>query len=482
MLGVREIYAEGVRIPPVFVARGGAMQEDILKLITLNMRNPTMRYLDFARQYGSCQLGIRRIQGLYEKYGRTVFLETLSMCLDYTERRLRAVITDIPDGTYRADDWVEIDGIRTEPLRIAVTLKVHGDSLTIDLEGSDRQISEAGFNAPWGPTYAMALYVMKCIAGSDIPFNQAVERVISVHAPSGCVFNVTSPTACGGVVGGAELVSRLTEVILAAFSQAVPGRVVAGTGPNCLVTLHGIDSDPERSELFGRVPGVTQVFLPFEVHRPGFGARPHLDGVSGSAPHLGNDVALTAEEIETRAPVRVRCYEIREESAGAGRTRGGFGVRRTYEVLADVTAAFMVGHSRTHPYGIFGGSSGLPARMTVTDREGETREVGWAESLALRAGDTITTESPGGGGYGFPWERDAEDVLLDVQHGYYGPETSRDVYGVVIDGSGTIDVQATEAARGALAGIGLPEIDRGPLGPFSSIDASLRHRWAVDRT
>jgi N-methylhydantoinase B len=482
MLKAREIYGDGLRIPPIKIYHEGVLDDDLLSLITLNTRNQAQRRLDFARQVGSCQIGMQRVKSICDKYGPTVFKKALQHALDYTERRLRAIVSELPDGVYRADDWVEIDGIRERPLRLAVTATISGDGIAIDLQGTDAQLPFVGFNAPFGPTNAMVLYAVKCALGPDIPLNDAFQRVISVAAPKGTAVNAQPPAACGGVTGGTELVSRLTEVVIAALAQAAPDRVVASCGSHVLVSLHGIDPDPDRRKLFGRDEGVAQLMLAFELHRSGYGARPSLDGVTSISAYIGNDSCLTCEEIEIRSPLRIGLYEIREDSAGAGRTRGGFGVRRSFEVLSDdVAVTFLVGHSKTKPYGLFGGTAGMSARVRVEAPDGHAADVEWAETRALSRGTRFTVESAGGGGYGPPAERPIAAVLNDVGQGYYGLEVAQSVYGVVIDSAGECDEAKTKRKRADMSRREPTPIDRGASGPYAQIDPGLGHRWAADR-
>jgi N-methylhydantoinase B len=478
MINAHEIYGDGIRIPPIRIIKAGVLNEDILDLITLNARNTPMRRLDFFRQLGSCELGVGRIRSICARYGQDAFVEALDLSLDYTERRLRAFVAGLPNGTYRADDWVEIDGISSRPLRLSASLTVDGDSLVADLSGTDPQLPFVGFNAPLGPTNAMVLYAIKCVAGGDIPLNSAFDRVVRVVAPAGTAVNALPPTACGGVTGGTELVSRLTEVVIAALAQAAPDRVAASCGSHVLLSVHGIDPEKARRELFGRDEGVAQLMLAFEVHRSGYGARPLQDGATSISAYIGNDPWLSCEEVEFRSPLRVDCFEICADSAGHGRTRGGFGARRRYEVLADdISATFLIGHASTPPYGLFGGTAGRPAQVSVAAGNGEPRSVGWAESMRLGRGMQITVETAGGGGYGPPWQRPAVSVYQDLRQGLISPATAREVYGMVISDDGAVDEAASAALRSELSARAAHGIDRGESGAFAVVDPSLRHKW-----
>jgi N-methylhydantoinase B len=480
MIGAREIYGDGLRIPPVKIFHEGELDEDLLDLIVLNARNPAMRRLDFDRQMGSCQLGIDRVRAICERHGTSTFRRAMEISLDYTERRLRSFVRDLPNGTYRADDWIEIDGIRAEPLRLSVKLTIDDDELTIDLSGTDAQLPLVGFNAPIGPTTAMVLYAVKCVSGPAIPLNAAFERVVRIVVPGGSVVNALPPTACGGVTGGTELVSRLTEVVIAAFAQAAPDRVPASCGSHVLVSLHGLDDDAWRRRLFGRDRGVAQLMLAYELHRSGYGARLARDGVSSVSAYIGNDAWRNCEEIEARSPLRVLGFEIREDSAGWGRTRGGFGSRRRYEVLADdVSATFLVGHARSQPFGLFGGSAGQSSRVMLAANGTDPEVIGWADSKRLARGMQITVETAGGGGYGPAWERPVASVLRDLADGLISAGTAREAFGVVLSDSGELDESATRAHREQLKTVPAGNIDRGATGPYADFDRALRHEWSV---
>ncbi|MBV9661705.1 MAG: hydantoinase B/oxoprolinase family protein [Acidimicrobiales bacterium] len=470
---VREIYAEGCRIPPVRIYRRGEFQQDLWELIKLNMRNPRQRDWDLATLYRACLAGRRQVEKLCTRYGRAMYEECLGMAIDYTERRMRRGIAEIPDGTYEAEDWIEIDGVRDTPLRIAAAVAVQGESLQVDLSGCDQAV-KAGLNSSWASAYAMLLYAIRGIVGTDIPFNGGVERVMTIDVPAGVCINPIPPLPCGGNAGIAEIASRFADVVVACLAQAVPDRALAGCSSSSTLHIHGTSLDDQ--------PGSDRrgagVLVGIEVHRGGYGASAAGDGASGSASHIGNTPMQQAENMESWGPVRILSTEIIPDSGGPGRNRGGFGVRRTYEILDDVEISVMEGRTRTPAHGILGGGAGRRGRVTIARPGREPFETRWADTMIpTPAGTIVTIETAGGGGYGPAWARPMETVQREVQLGYITAAHAAECYGVVIDSSGILDASATEERRRGLEQKPVRPIDRGD-GAYQSIDPELRHRWS----
>jgi N-methylhydantoinase B len=408
----REIYQEGLRIPPVKIMRAGKPVPDVLALLLNNVRTPEEREGDLGAQIAACQTGARRLQEICDRYGIVRARKAAADLLIYSEEMMRAFLQTIPPGHYRAEDFLDDDGVEDRPVRIAATIQVTRSPVgtrltsspppskgkppaivTIDFTGSDPQVQGA-INAVEAITYSACFYVFRCLLREDVPATSGLMRPIRVIAPSGTVVNARPPAAVAG--GNVETSQRIVDVLLKALAKAIPDRIpaaAAGTMNN--LTIGGIDfrlGDPRTGEPFAY----------YETIAGGMGARSNKDGVSGVHTHMTNSLNTPAEALEYAYPIRLRQYSLRSNSGGSGLHTGGDGIVREIEVLTDVQVTLLADRRSRGPYGLAGGADGAPGRTLIIRRDGSEEEIPGKTSVRLRSGERVRIESPGGGGWGTP--------------------------------------------------------------------------------
>jgi N-methylhydantoinase B len=397
-----EIYQEGFRIPPVKIMRAGAMVPDVLTLLLNNVRTPEEREGDLGAQIAACHTGAERLQEVCARYGIDRAQRAARELLDYSEELMRAFLLRIPPGTYRAEDFLDDDGVSDRPVKIAVTVSVWGrissparrgrrpvptqPVVTVDFTGSDPQ-GEGSVNAVEAITYSACFYVFRCLLADDVPATAGLMRPIQVIAPAGTIVNARPPAAVAG--GNVETSQRIVDVLLRALAQAIPDRIpAAASGTMNNLTIGGID------------PRSGMPFSYYETIAGGMGARPSKHGVSGVHTHMTNSLNTPAEALEHAYPLRVREYSLRPRSAGAGKYRGGDGIVREIEVLTDCEVTLLSDRRTRGPWGLAGGECGTPGKASVIRHGGSVEEMPGKFSTRLGKGERIRIETPGGGGWG----------------------------------------------------------------------------------
>jgi len=430
-----ELYGEGIVIPGIHAVEDWEYRDAVLEFLLRNVREPEMRRGDYQAQLGANRIGEKRYTDLCDRYGTDTVGAYLDDLLDYTERRVRAAIEELPDGRYEASDEMDGDGIVDEPVTVALAITVDGDGMTLDFTGTDSQ-SRGPLNCTPAMAFAGAMAVVMAFLGGDLPKNDGFYRPLETITPEGTVVN---PTEDAPVAGGWEIAMRIGDLVTKAMADAVPGETIAGAkGIVCNVAYGGRD------------PRDGKRYVYYETVAGGYGARAEKDGMEAVQAHFQNTANSPIEELETEIPVHVREYSLRQDSAGAGRRRGGLGVRRDYEFYGeDATFSLLTDGTRSPPWGLFGGHSASPARFLRepgTDRE---RELPPKSTTELEPGEVVSVRTPGGGGYGDPTEREPGRVLADVLDGKVSVEAAHDVYGVVVV-DGEIDGDATRERRARL--------------------------------
>jgi N-methylhydantoinase B len=406
----REIYQEGLRIPPVKIMRGGKLVADVLALLLNNVRTPEEREGDLGAQIAACQTGAQRLREICARYGIARAKQAAADLLVYSEEMMRAFLRTIPPGRYQAEDFLDNDGVEDKPVRIAVTIQVKPvkkfpvetrlaaassksshkppAQVTIDFTGSDPQVQGA-INAVEAITYSACFYVFRCLLREDVPATSGLMRPIRVIAPSGTVVNAKPPAAVAG--GNVETSQRIVDVLLKALAQAIPDRIpAAASGTMNNLTIGGID------------PRSGEPFAYYETIAGGMGARCTKDGVSGIHTHMTNSLNTPAEALEYAYPIRLRQYSLRSKSGGAGLHTGGDGIVREIEILTDAQVTLLADRRSRGPYGLAGGADAAPGRTLIIRRDGTAEEIPGKTSVRLRAGERVRIESPGGGGWGKP--------------------------------------------------------------------------------
>jgi N-methylhydantoinase B len=390
----REVYQEGLRIPPVRIMRAGKIERDIMALLLNNVRTPDEREGDLGAQIAACNTGAARLREVCDRYGLKRSQSASRALLDYSEQMMRAFLARVPKGTYTAQDFMDGDGIRQRPVKIAVTVKVEGDrgrivrghTVTVDFTGSDPQV-QGSINAVGAITYSACFYVFRCLLEEDVPATAGLMRPIRVIAPSGTIVNARPAAAVAG--GNVETSQRIVDVLLRALAQAIPERIpAAASGTMNNLTIGGTD------------PRTGEPFAYYETIAGGMGARPIKAGVSGVHTHMTNSLNTPAEALEYSYPLRVRQYSLRPGSGGAGRQRGGDGIVREIEVLTDAEVTLLSDRRERGPWGLSGGAEGSPGNASVIRKDGSVERLPGKCNVHLIKGERIRIESPGGGGWG----------------------------------------------------------------------------------
>jgi N-methylhydantoinase B len=385
----REIYQEGIRIPPVKIAHQGKIDRNVMALLLCNVRTAAEREGDLTSQIGACRVGAQRLEEMTSKYGLARVQSNMRELLDYSERLVRAELAKLPAGEFAAEDFMDDDGVSERPIRIRVTLRIdpRRKHAQVDFTGTDPQVA-GSINAVEAITYSATYYVFRCLLGDDVPATAGIMRPIKLIAPPGTIVNARPPAAVAG--GNVETSQRTVDVLLRALAQAAPERVpAASSGTMTNVTIGGMDP--------GRGP-----FAYYETTAGGMGARPGLDGVSGVHTHMTNSLNTPVEALEYAYPFRVRRYGYRRGSGGGGQYRGGDGLVREIELLTDSQVTILADRRKFAPYGLAGGEAGATGKASLIRNNGQTEELPGKCNREARAGDVVRIETPGGGGWGKP--------------------------------------------------------------------------------
>ncbi|ELZ30481.1 N-methylhydantoinase B [Halosimplex carlsbadense 2-9-1] len=384
--GARDIHQEGLRIPPVRLVAGGEIDDEIESLVLANVRNPDERRADLRAQIAANDRAEERIGDLLDAHGDRL-LAAFEAVIDYSRQRVAAELRELPDGTYRAADALEGDGVTDEDIPIEVSVTVDGATVDVDFAGTADQVA-GNVNAPLTVAKSAVYFVIRCITDPEIPPNQGCYESVSVSAPERSLLNPEPPAAVVG--GNVETSQRVTDVVFAALAEAAPDRVPAG-GQGTMNNL--VVGDAE--------------FAYYETVGGGAGANPGSDGLSGVQVGMTNTLNTPVEALEAAYPLRVERYALREGSGGDGRYRGGDGLVRTVRVEADATVSLLTERRRHAPRGIAGGADGQPGINRI---DGERVPAKVTREVA--AGTTVTVETPGGGGHGNP-AHSADDDSVD---------------------------------------------------------------------
>jgi N-methylhydantoinase B len=399
----REIYQEGIRVPPVKIMRAGTADRDVLAMLLDNVRTPEERAGDLGAQIAACHTGAERLREVCARHSVERARRAAAELLAYSEELMRAIFERVPAGEYRGEDFLDSDGISDRPVKIAVTVKVHPRSrtrrrhavraagparpmVTVDFTGSDPQV-EGSVNAVRAITFSACFYVFRCLLAEDVPAAAGLMRPIEVIAPEGTIVNARPPAAVAG--GNVETSQRIVDVLLRALAQAIPDQIpAAASGTMNNLTIGGID------------PRTGEPFTYYETVAGGMGARPGKPGVSGVHTHMTNSLNTPAEALEYAYPLRVQSYSLRPASGGNGKFPGGDGIVREIEVLTGCEATLLADRRSRGPWGLMGGSDGAPGKTSVVRHDGSVEPMPGKFSIRLSKGDRLRIETPGGGGWG----------------------------------------------------------------------------------
>ena len=371
----REIYQEGIIIPPVRLVHKGEYVEEILDLILANVRTPDLRRGDLRAQIAGNNLAQTRVSELIERRGKDTVLAAFEEVVAYTERRTREAIRDLPDGEYTAESEIEGDGATDEDIPIKVSVTIEDDEITIDFTGTSDAVA-GNVNCPLAVTRSSCYFALRVLLPGDVPANAGTYTPLTIHAPEGSLVNAESPSAV--VAGNVETSQRVADTILLAFSGAAD--LVAGgqgTMNNLIIGGNG--------------------WTYYETIGGGQGASKTGEGPSGVHVGMSNTLNTPVEALELEYPMRVVRYELRRDSGGEGAHRGGDGVVRSVRVLEPASLSLLTDRRRHGPRGLEGGGAGETGKNFLNDEELPPKA-----SRELEEDDVVTLETPGGGGYSSP--------------------------------------------------------------------------------
>ena len=410
-----EIYQEGLRIPPVKLFEAGEQNTDVFELILTNVRTPDERQGDLRAQKAANETGRRRFQELANRYDSDTFFAATDAIKNYSERRMRTEIESLPDGEYSFSDVLDGDGAGNKAITITVTVTIEADTVHVDFTGTAEQ-TDGPINAVRAVTTSATYYAIRCLTDPDIPPNHGCYRPITIETPSGTVVNPDPPAAVVG--GNLETSQRITDVVLGAFGEVTPERIVAGSqGTMNNVTFGG--TDPRNGDQY--------TF--YETQGGGFGGRAGKDGLDGVHVHMSNTLNTPAEVLEIAYPLRVMQYSLRPDSGGAGEYRGGLGLRRDIQIRDhEATFSLLADRHDHRPYGLTGGNPGDTGAAILNLPDGESVTLDQKLTRTLPAGSIVSIRTPGGGGYGAPTDREREAITCDLDAGKLTPAHARDVY------------------------------------------------------
>jgi len=408
--GMTEIYQEGLRVPLVRLFNGGTLVEDVYSMILTNTRVTQERRGDINAQVAACRLGARRLAEVFEEHGRSTIEPVFDEIIERTNRRMRSAIAALPDGIYEFADVMDDDGCGTKDIVIRVRVEIDGDRIAVDFAGSSPQVA-GNINCTANATVSSVGYAIKALLDPEAPNNEGALSVIVWKAEPGTVVNATFPAA---VANRAHTCQRVVDVMLGALGPAIPAAAVGGSnGANTTAIFSGIH------------PRSGKPYIYFETLGGGFGGRAKNDGKDGVQVHITNTSNLPVEAIEMEYPLLVDAYELIDDSGGAGKHRGGLGLRRVIRHIGGGDCTFSgCGERMVHePWGIFGGGPGRRGRFVRVGADGtETVLPAKGVPVAFSAAEAIMIETPGAGGYGDPRNRDPSNIVADRRSGKFSAD------------------------------------------------------------
>ena len=376
----QEIYQEGLRIPPVCLVRNGEYDQALLSMILANVRTPDERLGDLGAQVAAHSVGERRVREAIDRYGLEVVTTQMAALQDYAESVMRSRLDAIPDCCCEFSDWMDDDGFGSGPVRITCRLTIQGSQAIVDFRESAPQ-TRGGVNANHAVTTSAVMYCFRCLVDSETPYNSGTLRPIKILTKPGTVCDALLPASTAA--GNVETSQRIVDTLLGALGQALPGEVPAGSSG----TMNNISFG-------GTDPMNGCPFSYYETIAGGMGAWSGADGLSGIHTHMTNSLNTPIEAFEQQYPVRIARYSLRPGSGGAGARRGGDGVVREYEFLADASLAILSDRRKQSPRGARGGADGMTGRNTLDGEELPSKG-----NFEVRRGSRLRIETPGGAGY-----------------------------------------------------------------------------------
>ena len=429
----REIFHDGLLLPPVRVWSDGAFNPEIEAIIRNNSRAPDVVIGDLRGQIGATRLGAERLVALSDEYGVETVRDAMADLLRRTTERVRAAFVDWPDGSHEAEGWLDHDGADTSKrVRIHVRATKAGDALSLDFSGCDAQTA-GPVNTPGATARAVSMQAVLAASDPTIPMNSGAFEAVEFVVPPGRVVSPQFPATVNHYFPTSHLVYNC---VLAALGRFNPARAAAPSGLGTGAIAIGYTE--------GRSGKAT---VQYELKISSLGGTSDHDGAAMVLPMNHFAPGTPIEVVETEYPAMVTRYDVWLDSAGAGRQRGGIGYVREYRFLTDCILTARTSNHRNAAWGLAGGKGPAPSRTTIRGADGSSEEMDVMETRHVGAGVTLTLSQSGGGGYGDPFARPTDLVLRDVRDGYVSPAAAERDYGVVIDGRSEVDETATEGRR-----------------------------------
>lgn len=411
-----EIFQEGLRIPPVKIVSRGEFQNDILHLIVSNTRTPEECQGDIQAQLAAINVGKKRLEELYDKYGTSMINEAMQELINYSEQRTRAKIEELEDSVFNFTDYLEGDGFSQDLIEITVNLSIKGEQIKVDFTGTAPQV-RGSVNCTRSVTLACVYYAVKSYLDPELPSNHGITIPIEVITPAGTIVNPNFPAAVSNA--NINTAQRITDVVLGALSHSRPDQgMAASCGSMNLFTIGGIN--PETGKYFSYV----------ETYGGGQGAFWDQDGMDGVHTNMTNTRNTPVEVMEIEYPLRVNYYGLIPDSEGPGRFRGGLGLTRSISILSP--SAFITlstERKQVQPWGLFEGKEARGSKCYLINPEGEQQELGTKVTRSVNEKTTVVIETSGGGGLGNPEKRSKERIREDVREGFIGEDRARAMYG-----------------------------------------------------
>ena len=428
----REVFQEGIIIPPIKFVTQGELDDDLFRLVLSQIRSKRETAGDFRAQIASNRTGAIRINEIIDKYGLDDFDYYINEIIEYTDRRTKAEVAKLPKGVFSAKGFVDNDGFTDEVVNLKVKVTIDDNGVKFDTTGSDPQ-RRAPVNSTFAQTFSACAYALRALMDKDLPVNDGFYRYVQVNAPEGTVTNCVHPAP---VVGGWETHVRLNDLIFEALAPALPDAVCAGT-----------KSMQCHSGFGGHNHETGEYYCFLETLAGGYGARSKSDGPDAVQSHGQNTENAPIEETESNYPVRITRYELVPDSEGPGEFRGGLGLRRDYMFPEEATFTILADRDKAGPRGLFGGERGSTSVYALIKNNVE-QHLSSKTTLQLDPGDVISYRTSGGGGYGPAFNRDPQAILDDVLQGKISINRARERYGVEISlSSQKVDMASTEDLR-----------------------------------
>lgn len=429
-----EIYQEGTRWGPTRLYENGQPREDVIDLLRRNSRFGEATIGDMNAQIAAGRTGEKRLRALFDRFGADTIAAARDAIFEQTEQLEREAVSALPDGDYFSEGFLDNDGLGSDPLKVKMKVSVHGNSMTVDLDGSAAQ-ARGPVNCGFTQTVAAARVAYKLLICSEVSPNGGSFRALDVKAPPKTIFSAEEPAPCGWYFSSLGL---LIDLVVKALAPVMPERAAgAHYGDSMVITIAG--QDPRHDDEF---------YLMIEPTTGGWGASKGLDGASSLINNVnGSFKDLPIEVFESKYPIRILSYGIRTDSGGAGEFRGGNGTYREYSVEADSDLFLWFERSVTTAWGLFGGQNGKSPNVRVNHADGRQQDFLKINGIKVGKGTVIRSVTGGGGGYGDPFKRDPNAVLKDVIDGYVSTGHARDAYGVSITDDFTIDQATTQILR-----------------------------------